>query len=305
MAFLRLLEGIRFPALNWVMQLITYCGEELVFMVAALVIFWCINKREGYYILSVGFIGTILSQFLKLLCRIPRPWVADPDFTIVESARAGATGYSFPSGHTQNAIGTFGGVARWTRHKGLRWAMIVLAVLVSFSRMYLGVHTPLDVGVGFVIAVVLVLALYPVLRKSEKDPKVMYIFLGVMLFISVGYVLFVNLYPFPADLDPENYAEGVKNSYSLLGALLGLALSYHLDETRFHFDESAPLLGQILKVVLGLILIVGIRAGLKPLLALISDGLYWNAVRYFCMVAFAGIVWPRTFSWFQKIGRKQ
>ena len=97
----------------------------------------------------------------------------------------------------------------------------------------------------------------------------------------------------------------VYNAVTVPGLLLGLALSYHLDETRFHFDESAPLLGQILKVVLGLILIVGIRAGLKPLFALISDGLYWNAVRYFCMVAFAGIVWPRTFSWFQKIGRKQ
>ena len=155
MEFLRVLESIRTPVMNVLMQLVTYCGEETVFMVTALVIFWCISKREGYYILSVGFIGTILSQFLKLLYRIPRPWVLDSDFTIVESARSGASGYSFPSGHTQNAVGTFGGIARWTRHKGLRWAMIVLALLVSFSRMYLGVHTPLDVGVGLAIAVVL------------------------------------------------------------------------------------------------------------------------------------------------------
>ena len=38
--------------------------------------------------------------------------------------------------------------------------LIVLAVLVAFSRMYLGVHTPLDVGVSLVIATVLVLALF-------------------------------------------------------------------------------------------------------------------------------------------------
>ena len=304
MEFLRVLESIRNPVLNVLMQLITYCGEETVFMLTALVIFWCINKREGYYILSVGFIGTILSQFLKLLYRVPRPWVLDSNFTIVESARSGATGYSFPSGHTQNAVGTFGGIARWTKKTGIRWAMIALAVLISFSRMYLGVHTPLDVGVGFAIAVVLVLVLYPILRKTEQSPKTMYIFLGVLLVISLGYVLFVNFFPFPADMDAENYAEGVKNSYSLLGALLGLLVSYHLDETKFHFKEDAPLLGQILKVVLGLVLILGIRIGLKALFGLISDGLYWNALRYFCMVVFAGVLWPMSFPRFQKLGKR-
>ena len=129
--------------------------------------------------------------------------------------------------------------------------------------------------------------------------------LGAKVEYEPGCMMRVD--PRPAEGTSVSYrnAQRLRASYYLLGALLGLALSYHLDETRFHFDESAPLLGQILKVVLGLILIVGIRAGLKPLLALISDGLYWNAVRYFCMVAFAGIVWPRTFPWFQKIGRKQ
>ena len=50
--------------------------------------------------MTVGFFGTLVNQFLKLVCRVPRPWVRDPNFTIVEAARADATGYSFPSGHT-------------------------------------------------------------------------------------------------------------------------------------------------------------------------------------------------------------
>ena len=140
MKVLYALESIRVPWLDTVMAAITHLGEETVFMVAALFVFWCVSKRHGYYLLAIGFAGTVLNQFLKLLFRIPRPWVLDSDFTIVESARAQATGYSFPSGHSQNAIGTFGGIARFTRRKWVRVAAIVAAVLVPLSRMYLGVH---------------------------------------------------------------------------------------------------------------------------------------------------------------------
>lgn len=87
MKVLYALESIRTPWLDTVMAAITHLGEETVFMVAALFVFWCVSKRHGYYLLAIGFAGTVLNQFLKLLFRIPRPWVLDSDFTIVESAR--------------------------------------------------------------------------------------------------------------------------------------------------------------------------------------------------------------------------
>ena len=304
MEFLRLLESIRTPFWNAVMQIFTYCGEELVFLVVALAVFWCVSKRKGYYILAVGFFGTLLSQFMKLMFRIPRPWVQDPKFTIVESARAGAGGYSFPSGHAQSAAGTFGAIACYTKKAWLRWGLIALTLLVCFSRMYLGVHTPLDVGVGFAISAVLVFVLYPIMLRGEEKPRTMKLLLASMLACCAAYMLIVNLCTFPADLDMENYTEVVKNGYSLLGALLGLCLTYTLDEKKLHFDVRAPLPGQILKVVLGLLCLLGIRTGLKALFALFGNGLYWNAVRYFIMVLFAGGLWPLTFPLFQKLGRK-
>ena len=96
MALLYWFESIRSPVLDRVMLLLTCLGEETLFMAAALFVFWCRDKRRGYYLLSVGFAGTLINQWLKIVCRVPRPWVRDPDFTIVESARAGAGGYSFP-----------------------------------------------------------------------------------------------------------------------------------------------------------------------------------------------------------------
>ena len=92
MSVLYWLESIRNPFLDALMQFFTFFGEELLFIVLALTVFWCVDKREGYYLLFVGFFGTILNQFLKLLYRIPRPWVRDPDFRPVDSAVSGATG---------------------------------------------------------------------------------------------------------------------------------------------------------------------------------------------------------------------
>ena len=186
MGFLYLLESIRNPVLDVLMQFFTLFGEELLFMVLALAVYWCVSKEEGYYLLFVGFLGTIVNQFLKLLFRIPRPWVRDPNFTIVESARSGATGYSFPSGHTQNAVGTLGGIARWQKQKWLRAVCIALLLLTCFSRMYLGVHTPLDVGVSFGIAAVLVFVMYPIVRHAAQKPQRMYVLLGVMTLIAVA-----------------------------------------------------------------------------------------------------------------------
>lgn len=114
------------------MSAVTQLGGEVIFIVAAVVVFWCVSKWEGYYLMTIAFCGTVLNQFLKLICRVPRPWVRDPNFTIVESARAEATGYSFPSGHTQNAIGLFGGMARWGGRRWVRLGLTALALVIAF-----------------------------------------------------------------------------------------------------------------------------------------------------------------------------
>lgn len=296
MKVLYALESIRVPWLDTVMAAITHLGEETVFMVAALFVFWCVSKRHGYYLLAIGFAGTVLNQFLKLLFRIPRPWVLDSDFTIVESARAQATGYSFPSGHSQNAIGTFGGIARFTRRKWVRVAAIVAAVLVPLSRMYLGVHTPLVVGVAAVIAVALVFTLYPLMERSDSRHGVMGAVLAVMLALAVGYLLFVSLYPFPADVDAANLASGVENAWKLLGATVGMLVGWWLDVRFIHFDTRAVWYVQLIKLVGGLALLLGIRAALKaPLAAALGAGA-GGAVRYGVMVLFAAAVWPMVFA---------
>lgn len=280
------------------MGAVTYLGDELLFIVLALTVFWCVDKAEGYYLLFVGFLGTLLNQFLKLLCRIPRPWVKDPDFTIVESAREGASGYSFPSGHTQSVTGTLGSMARWHRSTALRVVCIVLIALTAFSRMYLGVHTPLDVGVSLLLGILLVFAFYPLVRRAMQEPKWMYALLGTMLALSAAFVLYANCADFSAlgAEAAENIYEGRKNSYSLFGALLGFLIAYPIERRYIRFSVKARWWQQLLKVLLGLAGLLAVKEGLKALFAAL--GFTWlgtNAIRYCAVVLFAALVWPLTF----------
>ena len=305
MQVLYLLEEIRNPVLDTFFSLITHLGSETLFIAIAITVFWCVNKRTGYYLLTVGFFGTLLNQFLKLVCRVPRPWVRDPDFTIVEAARADATGYSFPSGHTQSITGSMGCLARASKSTGVRIFCVTLIALTAFSRMYLGVHTPADVGTSLVIGTVLVFALYPLFERCKNDPGLMYIIVGVLTACSLAYLLFVELYPWGADIDPHNLKSGLKNGYTLFGCGLGMLLSYHVENRYVRFEEKATWQGQALKLILGFAIVLAIKAGLKPVLEAVLPAMPARAVRYFIMVVFAACIWPLTFKRLAHIGEKK
>ena len=306
MGFLRLLESIRIPALNVFFSSITYCGDEIAFMVVAFALFWCVNKRTGYYAFLVGLFGTIGNQWLKIACRIPRPWVLDPEFTIVESARAAATGDSFPSGHTQNAVGTFGAMALRTEQKWVRGVCIALIVLVPFSRMYLGVHTPLDVGVAFLMAAALLALFYPVFRSERSMAKGMPWLLGAAVVLAAAFACYMcGLRADAAALDGSNFAHAQENAYKLLGAVLALLPVYFLEKRYVKFETGAVWHAQIAKLVLGLGLAMAVKSVLKvPLNALLPGGA-GDAIRYFVLVLFAGCIWPLTFRWFGKWGKQR
>ncbi len=300
MEFLRALEQLRTPVGDAFFSVVTHLGEETVFILLGLIFFWCVNKKEGYYLLTVGFFGTIINQFLKLWFRIPRPWVKDENFTIVETARGEASGYSFPSGHTQSSVGIFGGIARWNKNLWVRIICIIICVLVPFSRMYLGVHTPLDVGVSIGVALILIFAIYPVIQKATQNSNYLRILLITMAVLSLGYLCFVSFYNFPSNVDAANLASGTKNAYKMLGCSLGIYIAFEVDERLIKFETTASFLGQALKLVIGLIPVLMIKEGLRAPLGLIFSGYFDDGVRYFILVLFSGCIWPLTFKWFAK-----
>ena len=302
MSFLYFLEEIRNPVLDLLFSIVTLLGEETVFMAVGMIVFWCVSKQKGYYLLSVGFVGTVVNQFLKITFRVPRPWVKDPNFTIVESAREAASGYSFPSGHTQTSVGLFGGLALKFKNRAIRITSIVLCVLVPLSRMYLGVHTPMDVGVSIVIALVLVFALSPIFEKAEKSPKVMYALLFSLTGIMLAYLLFMSFWQFPEEVfhvdNVHNYTSAVKNAYTLTGCMLGFLVVYTADLKWIKFETKAVWWVQIIKTLGGLALVLAVKELLRaPLESFLPANTWARMLRYFLMVVTAGTLWPMTFKY--------
>ena len=304
MTFLHLLEEIRTPVGDVFFSMITRLGEETVFLIIGLLFFWCVDKAEGYYMILTGLCGTLLNQFLKIVCRVPRPWVLDDKMTIVESARAGAAGYSFPSGHTQTSVGLYGGIARWNQNKIVRAIGILLGILVAFSRMYLGVHTPYDVGAAAIMAVFLLAVIYPVVQKAKEHPGYLRILFAAITGVAAIYVCYMEYYTFPVDVDTANLGSAMKNAYMLSGAVLGIWLTYEVDHRFLHFETQAVWWAQILKLTGGILLILAVRILLKTPLHAIFEGYLADGIRYFIVVVMAGCVWPMTFPWFRRLGRK-
>ncbi len=295
------LESLRTPIMDTIMAALTHFGEEMLFMVIAMIVMWCVNKYEGYYLLIVCFLGTQLNQLLKATFRIERPWIRDEQFKPVEAAIPEATGYSFPSGHTQCAVGLYGGLARWNRAVWLRVAAVALCVIVPFSRMYLGVHTPLDVGVSIAVALVLVLGIYPLIQKAVTTKNGIRYILLVMVAISIAQVIYLTV-ALHGETE-ERLLHALDTSRKMCGASVGFWIAHECDKAFLHFDTNAVWWAQILKVLLGLVLTLGT----KELAYLLFDPLGKPAsqfLTYMVMVLFAGVVWPLTFRWFARFGKK-
>ena len=304
MDFLRFLEGLRTPFFDTVLGGMTYLGDEIVATVLILVILWCFSKRAGYFLFYGIIFSTSLNQGLKHAFRIPRPWVLDPDFTIVENARAAATGYSFPSGHSACAVNLYGGLCFYLKKWWQRLILIALACVVIFSRLYLGVHTPLDVGVSAAVGVVILFALYYAYQAAMKSGRALAVLNAVLVLFTLSLVLFVELLPVPADIDPENLAGAHKNVWTMFGMSLGMVCAQWLDNKYIRFDVKAVWWVQICKTVVGLVIVLLVqKLTSSPLLAICGGHAFAHAIRYFLVVLTGAALYPITFRFWARLGK--
>ena len=298
MEILYLLEAIRTPFLDQIMSLVTHLGSELFLIVGSLVVLWCIDKKWGYYLLFVSSISTTINQFLKNYFSVLRPWLKDPTFTVVESAKEAATGYSFPSGHTQTAVGFFGGLIRVSKNRLVQGLALIMILLVAFSRMYLGVHTFSDVALSIILGVVLVLVVYPLFFKFNKEYPAM--FVGVVF--ALFHVIYMELKLSGLMALDEVALDGIKNAYTCLGLALAIPIVYYLDQKYIKYPIKAVWWAQIIKCGIGLVIMLGIRVILKEPLYLLTNGHHIaDMVRYFLLAFAGGALWPMTFKYFSKL----
>ncbi len=302
MEVLHWLESIRSPFLDTLMGLITQLGEDLVFTVVIIGTLWCLDKRAGFWMFFSWGLGTGINQLVKAVCKIPRPWVRDPSLKAVESAIPAATGYSFPSGHTQSVIGLFGSLSVFARKWAVSIVSLVLILLTGFSRMYLGVHTPADVLCAFAIGFVVVMLMRWLASLEEKFPWITRLASVILVGISAALLLYAVI----DGNGEENMLHAAENGWKMLGASIGLSAAWELDKKVLHFKTDAVWYVQIAKFLVGILGALAIQAGLKqPLLSLFGGSYVAHGVRYLLLTVFAGILYPLTFGWWAKLGKKR
>jgi undecaprenyl-diphosphatase len=136
------------PIPNILFGLVTHLGSTLAIVALSVALYWAGYRREAVLIFTTVVIGTLIVAPLKLVVLRPRPYSTLPTVVPLDYE----SGSSFPSGHSERI---FAFAAVFPTKKSMRVLFLyLLAVAVAFSRMYLGVHYPLDIAVGILIGFV-------------------------------------------------------------------------------------------------------------------------------------------------------
>lgn len=119
------------------MTKMSFIGEMNTVLIITALIYWCVSKDFGQYLLMGWSANRVVNGFLKVTACVYRPWIRDARIVPESGALAAATGYSFPSGHSTNAASLFGGGAiRKELPKALRIVLGVVLALIPFSRCF-------------------------------------------------------------------------------------------------------------------------------------------------------------------------
>lgn len=291
MDFLNFLAQYRTPAGDAFFQAVTYCAQELLVVAFICWFFWCGRKNLAYKLGFSFFLSGLTVQGLKIFCRIPRPWVLDPDFKAVPSALPGATGYSFPSGHTQSATSFLTALAFETRRRFLKFFCVLGFLLVGFSRMYLGVHTPKDVLTSMAITLILTSLVCVFWHHFENDTSHDAAISLALACLSLVLLVCDFLLVRSGLLDVSNALDCCK----ACGAGLAFSIGFYLERRFIRFQAPESLRGKLIRFLAGVSVAMILEFGLKYLLPA-SMPAAW--LRYFLIVIWILAVYPWLFTRF-------
>lgn len=263
---------------------ITAFGEELVLFIVLPVFYWAVNKEMAQIGAVAGFATMTLNGMIKDICEVERPigtegirFVEVENF-FVDTVHLKEGSYSFPSGHSQTSSVMMFSIASYYNKKKLWIAASILVLLVMLSRLYLGVHWPLDVLVGGALGAVSAVLFYKLLIKKNEDTR-------IKIYFIVACVCLIALI----------FAEK-SDTYKSIGASFGFALGALVERKYVNFDpKEGTLLKKILRCLLGLVIVGGLKIGLKPLFGLIGDAFILDFLRYMILVFVAIAIYPMLF----------
>ncbi|MDH7489898.1 MAG: phosphatase PAP2 family protein [Anaerolineae bacterium] len=250
--FLRSLMTWGADAIVWVQQfsngvldavftVATYLGREQFYILFLPILYWCINKHLGRALSIVFLLSEYTNGILKDAFGLPRPNDFDPRIR----APLPETSPSFPSGHAQGSLVFWGTMATLVRRSWMWVVSIVLIVLISLSRIYLGVHFPQDILGGWVIGIVLG-AVYLWVRRTVR---------GVILSLGIQLGIALLVPPILFALHPS------EGTALITGVAFGMLPGFVAEEHFVRFRADGVWWKRVLRFIVGVIPLLALYLG--------------------------------------------
>jgi membrane-associated phospholipid phosphatase len=259
------------------MEVFSLFGTENFFLLLLPALYWCMEASIGLRVGIILLLSTSVNDALKMAFHGPRPYWYSTDVI----GYASETSFGVPSGHAQIAFGVWGMLATSIRNWWGWLIAIIVILLIGISRLYLGVHFPHDVILGWLMGALLLWLVLRFWKPVTAWPKKMSLGQQILAsFLSSLVLILFSLIPFlwlkiTNWQPPQAWAEYTKEAVSmsvafttagtLFGLLAGLAWFNH----QGGFDANGPLWKRILRYVLGLIGVLVFYLGMKVLFGLI------------------------------------
>jgi undecaprenyl-diphosphatase len=202
------------------------------------------DKRFAYKYGLVYFSSCIFNMGFKKLVRRPRP------------IGATASGYSFPSGHSQSYSTVVTGLIyeankkkfpekRWQRIEFLT-ECIVVGLLVGIGRMYWGQHYLTDVLAGLILGVVFtVVATYlidVIISRSKMSLDKFFLIMAPILIVAYIVIVSTNLF---------NDVDTLAKVYRAIGLTLSVIVGYFADKKWIKYSTEDTMKNKMSKMIAG------------------------------------------------------
>ena len=265
-------QNIETIFLDTTSEIITVFGESPIPLLITIFIYWCWDKKKGFVVVNSLMSAMMSMQILKAIFRIPRPFMKYPEL-IQGKRQQTATGFSFPSGHSTTASSFYGGLCYSFKQKWIRTLSIALIVLVPISRLYLGVHWPMDILVGTLIGLVSAFALGRVFEKLYRNEKafmiytILFALVTLLIALPLAIIMDVNTlnYATLAEFKATTLYRAIHNLMQNSAIAAGIFAGMALDRKTLKFVPAQSAKTRILSLVAGLLMLAVVALALTAI----------------------------------------
>ena len=278
----------QFLFLTPIMKALSFAGTEEFFLLLLPLFYLCLDRRAGLRLGALLLIGDALNVILKITFAWPRPYWNDPNVKVLATDAS----FGLPSSHAQNAASIWGWLAIRSRRSLAIVGALVLIAGIGISRVFLGVHFPVDVIAGWILGaiVLLVFRLYEARVFAYFSRLCLWrqavLATGIAALLLVVWVLI-----YQKNFTVE-HAEAFdpKAIVSRSGALWGLIVGASLASRHARFTVDGALGQRVLRMIVALI---GIGLIWKGLQVLAGDALWLRWMRYALLTLWVTYFAPR------------